>query len=59
MGLMAYSLLWVMQDFDHQPYVSCLDCPGSQLCRRHAPQKSHGRSLPSRARVYGFRGLRV
>ena len=21
MGIMVYSLLWVMQDFDHQPYV--------------------------------------
>ena len=20
MGIMVYSLLWVMQDFDHQPY---------------------------------------
>ena len=22
MGIMAYSLLWIMQDFVHQPYVS-------------------------------------
>ena len=21
MGIMVYSLLWVMQDFDHQPYL--------------------------------------
>ena len=24
MGIMVYSLLWVMQDFVHQPYVTLL-----------------------------------
>ena len=25
MGIMVYSLLWVMQDFDHQPYLGHAD----------------------------------
>ena len=41
MGVMVYSFLWVMQDFDHQPYLMashffseepqiCASCPGAE-----------------------------
>ena len=44
MGIMAYSFLWVMQDFDHQPY-------GSGLRFRVRVLKAQGLGF----RVLGFR----
>ena len=39
MGVMVYSLLWVVQDLDHQPYVGSimlgslvLEAPRGKLC---------------------------
>ena len=31
MGIMVYSLLWVMQDLDHQPYHSNKEPEGTTL----------------------------
>ena len=37
MGIMVYSLLWVMQDFVHQPHGEDMTCsrPGSEIPRTH------------------------
>ena len=33
MGIMIYSLLWVMQDFVHQPYYSSFRAPAQESQR--------------------------
>ena len=33
MGIMVYSLLWVMQDFVHQPYGLLIHVSGVEICR--------------------------
>ena len=43
MGIMVYSLLWVMQDFVHQPYESL--SPNPNRTPRNMPFKS-SRGIP-------------
>ena len=43
MGIMVYSLLWVMQDFDHQPYPPKL---------RKAPKRAKQKADTPHARVH-------
>ena len=31
MGIMVYSLLWAMQDVDHQPYVALDTCAKERM----------------------------
>ena len=49
MGIMVYSLLWVMQDFVHQPYGSSLTIPESLA------EKLRHRERPASLERCGFR----
>ena len=66
MGIMVYSLLWVVQDFVHQPYARAFFCQ-LLFARRPRPTPSSGTQsnlgrtglllckLEFRGRVTGFR----
>ena len=56
MGIMVYSLLWVMQDFVHQPYLQEID--GVEVRNLPRQPEAAGCVLFCTWNVLGLRGLR-